>query len=138
MSRRSTVGSMDSASIAAAAPSREKQSPPAVAAQEPAPATIPPREEWAVEESLVPMFDNDHLLWMLESHLEAADAKQQQPLADGGSPDGGARVTGSKEELIDTLIGESKADTVEGVEAEDWPDLADSALNEQELCRSLK
>lgn len=41
----------------------------------PKPATIPPRESWDIDESLVPMFGNDHLLWMLESYLEEKSTK---------------------------------------------------------------
>lgn len=31
---------------------------------------MPEREQWCTEENLVPMYDNDNLLWMLESYLE--------------------------------------------------------------------
>lgn len=36
----------------------------------PKPILIPDRECWDIDESLVPMFGNDHLLWMIESYLE--------------------------------------------------------------------
>jgi len=100
----------------------------------PKPAELPKKEEWDVEEELVPMFGNDHLLWLLESYLDEieGDALKQLEIVDESS------VT---ESLADkhspTKISESKANTVEGVIAEDMPDLSESYLSKDDFYKSL-
>jgi hypothetical protein len=68
-------------------------------------AKIPDRSEWEDSENLVPMFGNDHFLWMFESYLEEK------------RPDLANLVI--EEELegnpAQKAIAASKASTVEGV-----------------------
>lgn len=92
---------------------------------------IPERAEWDKEENLVPMFGNDHFLWMLESYLDEnhkdiaghqeAEAKPDAPMAT-------------------KLIEESKANTVADVVAEDMPPLFESDNNEEfkELIKTIR
>ena len=41
-------------------------------------------------------------------------------------------------EVIQLLVDDAKRNTVEGVEAEDWPDMSKSALADEELYKSLR
>uniref|UniRef100_A0A915APY1 C2H2-type domain-containing protein n=1 Tax=Parascaris univalens TaxID=6257 RepID=A0A915APY1_PARUN len=88
---------------------------------------LPERAVWDTEENLVPIFGNDHLLWMLESILDEnsyVEEEQKRP--------------STYEELKKELQKESEANTVQGVIAEDLPELCDSALADAELYDSLK
>lgn len=69
---------------------------------------------WNTEENLVPMFGNDHFLWLLESFFEEKAQAGRQ------SPDISSMQTSEK---IQKLIEQSKQNVVEGVIAEDLPDL---------------
>ena len=60
---------------------------------------------------MVPMFGNDHLLWLLESYLEEQDKKPENEV--DIAPGRGLKI----------LIDESKDAFVEGVIAEDLPEL---------------
>uniref|UniRef100_A0A914I6E1 C2H2-type domain-containing protein n=1 Tax=Globodera rostochiensis TaxID=31243 RepID=A0A914I6E1_GLORO len=105
-------------------------------------AEIPDKEQWDKEDHLVPMFGNDHLLWMLESwHLEQEmEEKGKQKTEDG------VLIEMSVAENTDcapkvnmgALVEESKHNTVEGVIAEDLPDLTDSVLADVDLQQSLR
>lgn len=72
---------------------------------------MPDVSVWNTEENLVPMFGNDHLLWLLESYLEDQQKSPEDEAED--VPGKGIKV----------LIEESKGAFVEGVIAEDLPDL---------------
>ena len=63
---------------------------------------IPDASVWNTEENLVPMFGNDHLLWLLESYLEEQEK----------GTDEAEDVPGKG---IKILIDESKGAFVEGV-----------------------
>lgn len=80
---------------------------------------LPDASIWDTEENLVPIFGNDHFLWMLESILEENEITCS-------SDD-----EGESEERFSKLVLESKSNTVEGVIAEDLPEL--SELNEDDL-----
>jgi len=84
---------------------------------------IPQRSEWDTEEELVPMFANDHLLWMLESYLD-----EQRPELAGHEVSVGAEVPAAER-----LIAESKANTVENVVPEDMPPLNDDGTENEEF-----
>lgn len=108
------------------------------------------------------MFGNDHLLWMLESYLEAKRSgeekgggggddkdvvanegaagrislkRQTSSISDAGGG-GGKRV--SVADYIRACVEESMRTTVEGVYAEEWPDLSASVLSDEALLHSLK
>ena len=85
--------------------------------------TLPDTAAWDTEEHLVPMFGNDHLLWMLESMLEENE----------GASDAEERSKREKEQhkKFEAIIEESKKNTVEGVIAEDLPELEE--IGEQTL-----
>lgn len=152
------------------------------------PIILPEREQWDVEESLVPMYGNDNLPWMLESYLDADEStkKSATAIADDDNKtaeDGDQRakklraaavsvdlpVEGDwddvnksfaflkrqtsiesaagepveipstvQDSIVRAFIDTSKTNTVEGVIAEDWPDLFGSALSDQELYKSLR
>lgn len=72
---------------------------------------MPESSVWNAEENLVPMFGNDHLLWLLESYLEDQKRKPEDEADD--VPGKGIKV----------LIEESKGAFVEGVIPEDLPEL---------------
>ncbi|KAK0413968.1 hypothetical protein QR680_007085 [Steinernema hermaphroditum] len=93
------------------------------------------REKWDAEENLVPTFGNDHFLWMLESLIEAKELgpnalDQEEPTKNGPSV--------AKEEHYKALIKESEDNTVQGVVAEDLPELNNSILEDGELLDSLR
>uniref|UniRef100_A0A183C610 C2H2-type domain-containing protein n=1 Tax=Globodera pallida TaxID=36090 RepID=A0A183C610_GLOPA len=105
-------------------------------------AEIPDKEEWDKEDHLVPMFGNDHLLWMLESwHLEQEmEEKGKQKTEDGVLIEmSAAENTDCAPKVnLGALVEESKHNTVEGVIAEDLPDLTDSVLADVDLQQSLR
>ncbi|KHN82741.1 Zinc finger protein [Toxocara canis] len=88
---------------------------------------LPERAIWDTEQNLVPIFGNDHLLWMLESILDESSYVEEEH-----------KSAATKEELKKELQRESEANTVQGVVAEDLPELHDSALADAELYDSLK
>jgi len=104
--------------------------------------TIPDRALWDTEENLVPMFGNDHLLWMLESYLDGKNGKDlaaengvSEEMPKCGKSTAKSRLAGQKS--MDPVKDAEEA-TVEGVVAEDLPELVDSALIDKELLESLK
>lgn len=103
--------------------------------ESPKPAKLPKREEWDVEEELVPMFDNDHFLWLLESYLDETEggALEELKLEDDteSSEDGGDEVKRRKR------ISELKNDKIDGVIAEDLPDVSDSFLAKDDFYKTL-
>ncbi|KAL3102216.1 hypothetical protein niasHS_003625 [Heterodera schachtii] len=104
---------------------------------------IPDKEQWDNEENLVPLFGNDHLLWMLESwHLEQEmEQIGKQKATECDEPIEKAvteSVVDSPKISMDTLVEESKQNAVEGVIAEDLPDLTGSVLANAELQKSLR
>jgi len=98
----------------------------------PKPVELPKREEWDVEEELVPMFDNDHLLWLLESYLDEKEGKALEELKTEEGEDGS-----DEEKQHQKRISESKANTIEGVVAEDLPDVSNSFLAEDDFYKTL-
>jgi len=83
-------------------------------------AKIPPRSEWDTSENLVPMFGNDHLLWMFESYLE------------GKCPElVGEKSDEAIENPVQKAIAESKANTVLEVIPEDLPELSNASIDEE-------
>ncbi|EPB68475.1 hypothetical protein ANCCEY_12439 [Ancylostoma ceylanicum] len=82
---------------------------------------LPDKALWDTEETLVPIFGNDHLLWRLESLLESRD----------GASDTEERCRRESEKKYSAFVAESQKNTVEGVVAEDLPDLHE--LNENDL-----
>lgn len=98
----------------------------------PKPAELPKREEWDIEEELVPMFGNDHLLWLLESHLDETEGDALKKLEiEDETVEESAKVSSPKK------ISESKENTVEGVVAEDMPDLRESYLAKDDFYKTL-
>ncbi|KAI6218039.1 C2H2-type domain-containing protein [Aphelenchoides fujianensis] len=101
-------------------------------------AEIPARAEWDVEEELVPMFGNDHFVWLLESHIDETeegalkelDEAEHKQADEAGGGDG-------KKFCLKRLIEESKKNTVEGVEAEDFPDMSGSILAKDDFYKTL-
>ncbi|CAD5224097.1 unnamed protein product [Bursaphelenchus okinawaensis] len=89
-------------------------------------AEVPDKTEWAVEDNLVPYFGNDHLVWMLESYLEVKEKNAEEPELE--DPEAGDAKD---------LIEQSKQNTVEGVVAEDLPDLAESVLAKDQFYKTL-
>uniref|UniRef100_A0AC34R469 C2H2-type domain-containing protein n=1 Tax=Panagrolaimus sp. JU765 TaxID=591449 RepID=A0AC34R469_9BILA len=91
---------------------------------------IPDRSIWDVEENLVPMFGNDHFLWMLESYLEEnrKDLAGHEVEIDSDAP------------VATKLIEESKANTVSTVVPEDLPPLTEEASSEEfkELIKTIR
>ncbi|KAI1720921.1 c2H2 type zinc-finger (2 copies) domain-containing protein [Ditylenchus destructor] len=110
-------------------------------------ATLPAREQWDMEENLVPMFGNDHLPWMYESYLEE---KQTNDLAEDQQPGAIRKSKSTMSESADAVdpevmkaavksyIDECKKNTVEEVTAEDWPDLGQSVLADPQVGASLR
>ncbi|RCN28262.1 zinc finger, C2H2 type [Ancylostoma caninum] len=82
---------------------------------------LPDKVLWDIDETLVPIFGNDHLLWRLESLLESRD----------GASDTEERCRRESEKKYSAFVAESQKNTVEGVVAEDLPDLHE--LNENDL-----
>jgi len=94
-------------------------------------ASIPEKEAWNNEESLVPMFGNDHLLWMLESHWESTKNEKGCLMTDDPTPKAGETVAKAHAEW-------SQRNTVAEVEAEDWPELTGSVLSEGDLYKTMR
>jgi hypothetical protein len=124
-------------------------------------AEIPERSEWDIPDNLVPMFDNDHLLWTFESFLqdehpdsatlgEAITPEMLQHQADDCKATESATVEGERKErrhslsivdpkaVIGEFIEESKRNTVENVIPEDFPDFSKSALADEEVFKQLR
>jgi len=102
----------------------------------PKPAELPKREEWDIEEELVPMFGNDHLLWLLESHLDEIEGdalKQLEIVEENVEPHCNCKVNN----ITQKQISESKASTVKEVIAEDMPDLSESYLAKDDFYKTL-
>ncbi|GMT11347.1 hypothetical protein PFISCL1PPCAC_2644 [Pristionchus fissidentatus] len=76
------------------------------------PVSLPDRSTWDTEEDLVPLFGNDHFIWMLESLIDA-----------GTDKDSGKTSPTVDVDAIAKLVAQSKINTVEGVIAEDMPDI---------------
>lgn len=64
---------------------------------------MPDASVWDTEENLVPIFGNDHFLWMLESILEENEITCESD------------EEGESEARLAKLVIESKKNTVEGV-----------------------
>ncbi|KAL7079837.1 hypothetical protein ACQ4LE_000386 [Meloidogyne hapla] len=110
-------------------------------------AEIPEREEWDKDEHLVPMFGNDHLLWMLESWFFAKENENAYEKTANKQTDGTNECSGNElleggkggcKIQLNTLVEESKKNAVSGVIAEDLPDLSESILANPELQDSLR
>ncbi|ETN72396.1 hypothetical protein NECAME_13887 [Necator americanus] len=82
---------------------------------------LPDKSYWDTDEALLPIFGNDHLLWRLESLLEGRD----------GASDTEERCRRESEKKYSAYVAESQKNTVDGVIAEDLPDLHE--LNENDL-----
>lgn len=82
---------------------------------------LPDKSLWDTEEYLVPIFGNDNFLWRMESLLESRD----------GASDTEERNRRESEKIYASFVAESRKNTVEGVIAEDLPDLHE--LNEDDL-----
>ncbi|PIO73286.1 hypothetical protein TELCIR_04747 [Teladorsagia circumcincta] len=83
--------------------------------------SLPDKALWDTDEFLVPIFGNDNFLWRLESLLEGRD----------GASDSEERTRRESEKVYAAFVAESRKNTVEGVIAEDLPDLHE--LNENDL-----
>jgi hypothetical protein len=70
---------------------------------------------WDTDENLVPLFGNDHLLWKLESFLAERDGNSED--------DDKERNYRDSDKHLKNLRDESQKNTVDGVIAEDLPDL---------------
>ncbi|VDL79349.1 unnamed protein product [Nippostrongylus brasiliensis] len=66
---------------------------------------LPDKSLWDTEDSLVPIFGNDNLLWRLESLLENRD----------GASDTEERTRRESERVYSSFVAESRKNTVEGV-----------------------
>ncbi|VDM58828.1 unnamed protein product [Angiostrongylus costaricensis] len=85
--------------------------------------SLPDKSLWDTEECLVPVFGNDNFLWRLESLLESREAdsdKEEQTCRESGK-------------IYAAFVAKSQKNTVEGVIAEDLPDLHDLKDVLQEL-----
>lgn len=80
----------------------------------------------------MPLFGNDHLLWMLESFLEES-GENGEKTAEADKPGPG----GDAAEGPAALIAESRLSTVEGVLAEDLPSLESSVLAKDDFYKTL-
>jgi hypothetical protein len=85
------------------------------------------------------MFGNDNLLWLLESYIDETEGTalkelevEDQPIEQASSND-----EADKEKQHQKKIGESQSNTVEGVFAEDLPDVSHSALATDDLFKTL-
>uniref|UniRef100_A0A0N5B1D2 C2H2-type domain-containing protein n=1 Tax=Syphacia muris TaxID=451379 RepID=A0A0N5B1D2_9BILA len=89
---------------------------------------LPEKSVWDTETNLVPIYGNDHLLWMLESYIDEKTTvnEEEEP------------HSLTKDELQKELVKESEENTVPDVFAEDLPELNNSALADKELYESLK
>lgn len=85
--------------------------------------SLPDKSLWDTEEYLLPVFGNDNFLWRLESLLESRD----------GSSDVEEIICNKSGKIYAAFIAESRKNTVEGVIAEDLPDLRELGDVLQEL-----
>ena len=94
-------------------------------------AALPPRDVWDKDEFLIPVFENDHLLWVLESAFAQPDEDDHDA---GPKPNTAAAEKkadeGKKEE-------EEKKEAQTEVIAEDLPEL-NSVLQDPELLDQLR
>uniref|UniRef100_A0A915CWX8 Uncharacterized protein n=1 Tax=Ditylenchus dipsaci TaxID=166011 RepID=A0A915CWX8_9BILA len=106
---------------------------------------VPERTQWDMDDNLVPMFGNDHFPWMLESFLEGKQSTGEGAL-DGllgavrksKSVENGELDKEQKEVVVKACLEDSKNNTIEGVVAEDFPQLTESCLTDQEMYKSLR
>uniref|UniRef100_A0A1I7X1P9 Zf-C2H2_2 domain-containing protein n=1 Tax=Heterorhabditis bacteriophora TaxID=37862 RepID=A0A1I7X1P9_HETBA len=84
--------------------------------------TLPDSSLWNIEEYLVPIFGNDHFLWMFESYLENRNFGSNELHSDNRG----------HEKSHEAFVSESKRNTVEGVIAEDLPDLHELSFSDLE------
>lgn len=104
--------------------------------QSPKPVELPKKEEWNTEEELVPMYGNDNLLWLLESYIDETEGTALKELEVEDETD--SNEDADKEKQRQKQISESQANTVEGVFAEDLPDIKDSVLaTEADLFKTI-
>ena len=82
--------------------------------------SLPDRLSWDTEEELVGLFGNDHLVWMLESAMQEKEEAQE----DASTPT-------EPEARVAAALEFSKKNTIEGVIAEDFPDLPELAEIDQ-------
>ncbi|KAM3717344.1 Zinc finger protein [Dirofilaria immitis] len=88
---------------------------------------LPEKSVWCTEENLVPIFGNDHLTWMLESYIDEREVSSQMK-----------EMTTISGNIREYLLKQSEVNFVEGVIAEDLPELHDGALADLNLYESLK
>lgn len=88
---------------------------------------LPEKSVWCTEENLVPIFGNDHLTWMLESYIDEKEVSSQNE-----------EGTAVFENIREYLLKQSEVNSVEGVIAEDFPELHDGVLTDLNLYDSLK
>ncbi|VDM06758.1 unnamed protein product [Wuchereria bancrofti] len=88
---------------------------------------LPEKSVWCTEENLVPIFGNDHLTWMLESYVDEKEVSSQNE-----------EGTAVFENIREYLLKQSEVNSVEGVIAEDFPELHDGVLTDLNLYDSLK
>jgi hypothetical protein len=84
------------------------------------------------------MFGNDHLLWLLESYLEQSESDVFNELEeDTIEPAVILHKDADNEQLYKKRISESQSNTVEGVIAQDMPDLTESYLAKDDFYKTL-
>ncbi|KAL3985305.1 C2H2 type zinc-finger (2 copies) family protein [Acanthocheilonema viteae] len=88
---------------------------------------LPEKSIWCTEENLVPIFGNDHLTWMLESYIDEREVSTQVE-----------ETTAMFGNIKEYLMKQSEVNSVEGVIAEDLPELHDDAFADLNLYESLK
>ncbi|CAJ0954668.1 unnamed protein product, partial [Mesorhabditis belari] len=77
---------------------------------------LPDRSRWDLDEFLVPIFGNDHFLWMLEGLLEDKEEK-------GQTSDDEELDRTDRKKFLESLVKKSQRNTVASVIAEDLPTL---------------
>jgi len=100
------------------------------------PVKLPERSEWDIDEELVPMFGNDHFLWMLESYMEETEGSEPKELDIGNEKENYASGD-AKNNTKERWINECKVNTVDDVFAEDLPDMSESVLAKDEFYKTL-
>uniref|UniRef100_A0A1I8AQG1 C2H2-type domain-containing protein n=1 Tax=Steinernema glaseri TaxID=37863 RepID=A0A1I8AQG1_9BILA len=94
------------------------------------------RSLWDKEESLIPSFGNDHFLWMLESLMQGKElGPNALEAAEEATKNGPSLEIG---DLFKTLVEDSEKNTVQGVVAEDLPELNNPVLDDEALLKSLR
>lgn len=82
------------------------------------------------------MYGNDNLLWLLESYIDETEGTALKELEVEDETD--SNEDADKEKQRQKQISESQANTVEGVFAEDLPDIKDSVLaTEADLFKTI-